>query len=62
MKGSDIIRLTKTSRQTLHNWKKHKPELYDVVVIGCEAKLKQEQLQDSWYKLPKEHARPQNKP
>lgn len=42
MKTSDLVRLTKASRQTLYNWKKNKPDLYEVVQIGCKVKLNQE--------------------
>ncbi|CAB4132073.1 hypothetical protein UFOVP136_30 [uncultured Caudovirales phage] len=38
MKNSDMVRLTQTSRQTLNNWKKNKPMLYEVVHLGCEVK------------------------
>ncbi|MEN9755879.1 MAG: hypothetical protein RL755_66 [Pseudomonadota bacterium] len=50
MKPADLIRLSGVSKQTLHNWKKNKPVLYEVVRLGCEVKLQQEpQLQDNWY-------------
>jgi len=42
MKTSTITRLTGVSRATLHNWKTHKPKLYEVVQLGCEVKLNQE--------------------
>ena len=42
MKPATITRLTGVSRPTLHNWKKNKPELYAVVLLGCEIKLLKE--------------------
>lgn len=35
---NEVCALTATSRQTLHNWLDNKPELLEVVLIGCELK------------------------
>lgn len=32
---SEVSELTHTSPQTLANWHKNKPELFNVVLIGC---------------------------
>jgi hypothetical protein len=38
MKTSTITRLTGVSRATLSNWKKTKPDLYEVIERGCDVK------------------------
>lgn len=38
----DVLRETQQSRQTLANWVKHKPKLFEIVLIGVVAKLDQE--------------------
>ena len=35
---SQVIELSGVSRQTLDNWSKNKPELFEVVLLGCIAK------------------------
>lgn len=35
-----VSEMTGQSAQTLINWYKNKPELFDVVISGCVAKLK----------------------
>jgi hypothetical protein len=37
LKISDVARQTDTSLQTLSNWNKHKPKLFNVVLEGCKA-------------------------
>jgi len=32
---AEVIKKTGVSNQTLHNWAKHKPELFKIVLIGC---------------------------
>lgn len=49
MKTSTITRLTGVSRATLSNWKKHKPELHEVVEKGCE---KQDDNGKYFYRCP----------
>ena len=39
---TQVSELTGQSLQTLTNWFKDKPELFEVVLIGCAAKLKGE--------------------
>lgn len=34
---AEIARITKQSEQTLINWHKHKPELFNVVCVGVAA-------------------------
>jgi len=34
-----VTRLTGVSQQTLHNWKKNKPDLFDIVIEGCASRL-----------------------
>ena len=34
-----VVELTGVSPQTLDNWSKHKPELFEVVLCGCVAIL-----------------------
>ena len=36
---TQVSELTGQSLQTLINWHKNKPELFDVVLLGCKAKL-----------------------
>jgi hypothetical protein len=36
---TQVSQLTKQSPQTLTNWFNDKPELFDVVLLGCVAKL-----------------------
>lgn len=36
---TQVSGLTKQSPQTLDNWHKNKPELFEIVLIGCKAKL-----------------------
>jgi len=36
-----VIELTGQSAQTISNWAKNKPELFEVVLTGCAAKLKE---------------------
>jgi len=45
MKTSTITRLIGVSRATLSNWKKTKPDLFEVVDLGCEVKLNLESKQ-----------------
>lgn len=35
----EISELTKQSPETLRNWHKSKPELFEIVILGCKAKL-----------------------
>jgi len=38
LKGlSEVSSITKQSPQTLSNWSKNKPELFDVILMGCVA-------------------------
>lgn len=34
----EVSEMTDTSEQTLINWHKNKPQLFDVVIAGCVAK------------------------
>lgn len=36
-----VTELTGQSKETLGNWSKHKPQLFDVVLTGCIEKLKE---------------------
>ena len=38
---AQVCQMTGQSAQTLNNWHKNKPELFDVVLVGCYAKFKQ---------------------
>jgi AcrR family transcriptional regulator len=35
---AEVVRLSGVSYQTLTNWHRDKPELFEVVLLGCEAK------------------------
>lgn len=35
---SEVVRLTGVSYQTLTNWHRDKPELFEVVLLGCSVK------------------------
>ena len=37
-----VVKATNTSNQTLHSWAKHKPELFEIVLIGTKEKLNKE--------------------
>ena len=37
---AEVSELTKTSTQTLNNWFNHKPELFEIVLLGCNEKKK----------------------
>lgn len=39
-----VVNKTGQSRQTLRNWAKSKPELFAVVVVGCQALYAREKL------------------
>lgn len=39
---SQVSEMTGVSLQTLTNWAKNKPELFDVVLLGCKSKLAQD--------------------
>jgi len=34
-----VIEMTGISRQTLENWHRNRPQLFDVILAGCVAKL-----------------------
>lgn len=37
---AEVSEMTKTSTQTLNNWFNHKPELFEIVLLGCHEKKK----------------------
>lgn len=38
---AQVTQLTGVSKETLGNWSKHKPQLFDIVLTGCIEKLKE---------------------
>lgn len=38
---ADVAKMTGVSRQTLTNWSTEKPELFDIILAGCLAKLRE---------------------
>ena len=41
---AQVSELTGQSVQTLSNWAKNKPELFEVVLLGCAAKLSRQEI------------------
>lgn len=37
----DVINISGESRQTLQNWEKNQPLRFDLILLGCKAKLEQ---------------------
>ena len=44
---TQMSKMTGRSRDLLGDWKKNYPALFEIVQLGCEAKLKQEQCKTS---------------
>jgi len=45
MKTPIITRLTGVSHQTIGNWKRHKPELFAAVLLGCQQLVDKEEAE-----------------
>jgi len=43
-----VSKLTNQSYQTLNNWCKNKPELFEIVLLGCKAKLKDDNNEEHY--------------
>lgn len=41
---AQAARLTGQSNQTLTNWHRNKPELFDIVIIGCAQLIKEKDI------------------
>ena len=44
---AEVSEMTKQSTQTLNNWFNHKPELFEVVIAGCQSISKKEKNNDN---------------
>jgi hypothetical protein len=42
---SEVSRMTDTSLQTLNNWAKSKPKLFNIILEGCARENKEEQIE-----------------
>jgi hypothetical protein len=44
---AEVAKLSNTSFQTLNNYHKNNPKRFDIILLGCVKKLKNEQCQNS---------------